>query len=387
MKMNRHRTLKLIGSMLLAMAMSVTMIGYVPQTALAEGGKATVKLANADGLDANTEFSFEMYKVGHFDGPGLVLEDNLKDSKADVGFPADSEKNDSAKSERMVASASQLAKYIDDNGISLSSVGTHTLKPGESFTQAVAENGLYLVRSNTVRDASGAAYNWTPQPVYVMVLNGDSSVTISNDVVVKILRTPVQLKHRVVKTWVIPEDAGDVKPSAIYVNIRYGGQIIDVVKLTSADAWTYDWTSEEDGDEYKYIGHDTNGKEIVKTFTPDKSKPYWSVDEILDSTKVTGWDLTDEQKKEIDSLGTSFAPKYSDPKTVEVAGKNGKTEQIEEHEITNPYNPPPTTPKKPDKPDKKVKTGDYAHLAAWAAGLVCACVLLVILWRKRQKRD
>ena len=63
--------------MLLTVAMSVTMIGYTPQTALAEGGKATVKLANAEGLDANTEFSFEMYKVGHFDGPGIVLEDNL----------------------------------------------------------------------------------------------------------------------------------------------------------------------------------------------------------------------------------------------------------------------------------------------------------------------
>ena len=209
MKMNRHRTLKLIGSMLLTVAMAVTMIGYLPQTAMAAGGNATVTLAKAEGLDANTEFSFEMYKVGHFDGPGLVLEDNLKDSKADVDFPADSDENDSAKSKRMVKSASQLAKYIDDNGISLKAVGTHTLKPGESFTQAVTENGLYLVRSNTVRDASGANYNWTPQPVYVMVLNGDSSVTISNDVVVKILRTPVQLKHRVVKTWVIPNAAGE----------------------------------------------------------------------------------------------------------------------------------------------------------------------------------
>ena len=96
-----------------------------------------------------------------------------------------------------------------------------------------------------------------------------------------------------------------------------------------------------------------------------------------------GWDLTDAEKKEIDELGKSFTPKYSNPKTVEVTGKNGKTEQIEELEINNPYNPPPT----PEKPKKGVKTGDYAHLAAWAAGLVCACVLLVILWRKRQKRD
>lgn len=384
MKINRHRTLKLIGSMLLTVAMSVTMIGYVPQTALAEGGKATVKLANADGLDANTEFSFEMYKVGHFDGPGLVLEDNLKGSKADVDFPSDSEESEEAKSERMVASAAQLAKYIDDNNISLKAIGgAHTLKPGESFTQAVTENGLYLVRSNTVRDITGVNYNWTPQPVYVMVLNGDSAVTISNDVVIKILRTPVQFRHRVLKTWVIPNAAGDVKPSAIYVNIRYGGQIIDVVKLTSASAWTYDWTSEEVGDEYKYIGHDVAGNETEITFTPDKSKPYWSVDEILDSSQVTGWDLTDAEKKEIDELGKSFTPKYSNPKTVEVTGKNGKTEQIEELEINNPYNPPPT----PEKPKKGVKTGDYAHLAAWAAGLVCACVMLVILWRKRQKRD
>ncbi len=381
MKMNRHRTLKLIGSMLLTVAMSVTMIGYMPQTALAEGGKATVKLANAEGLDADTEFTFEMYKVGHFDGPGIVLEDNLAGSNADVDFPSDSKETEESKSERMVDSASQLAKYIDDNGIALKSVGTHTLKPGESFTQAVAKNGLYLVRSNTVRDASGANYNWTPQPVYVMILNGDSSVEISNDVVVKILRTPVQLEHRVIKTWVIPKSAGDVKPSAIYVNIRYGGQIIDVVRLTGASAWTYDWSSEEDGDEYKYIGHDIDGNETVKTFTPDKSKPYWSVDEILDSSKVTGWDLTDAEKKEIDKLGKSFSPKYGEPKIVEVSGDDGETVEIEDLEITNSYNSPPTPP------GRKVKTGDYAHLAAWAAGLVCACALLLILWRKRQKRD
>ena len=381
MKMNRHRTLKLIGSMLLTVAMSVTMIGYMPQTALAEGGKATVKLANAEGLDADTEFTFEMYKVGHFDGPGIVLEDNLAGSNADVDFPSDSKETEESKSERMVDSASQLAKYIDDNGIALKSVGTHTLKPGESFTQAVAKNGLYLVRSNTVRDASGANYNWTPQPVYVMILNGDSSVEISNDVVVKILRTPVQLEHRVIKTWVIPKTAGDVKPDAIYVNIRYGGQVIDVVRLTSDSAWTYDWTSEEDGDEYKYIGHDVDGNKTEITFTPDKSKPYWSVDEILDSSKVTGWDLTDAEKKEIDKLGKSFSPKYGEPKIVEVSGDDGETVEIEDLEITNSYNSPPTPP------GRKVKTGDYAHLAAWAAGLVCACALLLILWRKRQKRD
>ena len=61
----------------------------------------------------------------------------------------------------------------------------------------------------------------------------------------------------------------------------------------------------------------------------------------------------------------------------------GLPREIEELEINNPYNPPPT----PEKPKKGVKTGDYAHLAAWAAGLVCACVLLIFIWRKRQKRD
>lgn len=385
MKTNKHRMIHLVGTMMLVMAMTVTMIGYAPQIALAAGGQATVTLVEADGLDPNTEFSFELYKVGHFEGPDFVLDDNLKDSKVDVDFPSGSDETDKAKAERMLESASQLSKYIDDNNISLTSIGgSHPLKPGESFSESVSENGLYLVRSNTVRDASGANFNWTPQPVYIMILNGDSSIEISNDVVVKIVKTSIQFRHRVKKTWVIPESAVDEKPSAIYVNIRYSGEVIDVIKLTSAGSWTYDWLSEEEGDQYKYIGHDVNGNEIVKEFTPDKSKPYWSADEILDSSEVTGWDLTDEEKAEIDRMAERFAPEYSGPKTINVGtGQDGETVQMEEYVINNPYHEPPTPP------DDKVKTGDESNIRVWVAGLICACVLLAALFflRKRQKRD
>lgn len=388
MKTNIHRTLKLIGSMLLVMVMSITMVGYVPQVVQAEGGTATVTLSKVDGLDPSTEFNFELYKVGHFEGPDFVLDDNLKGSNADVKFPSNSEESDQSRAERMLASASQLTKYIDDNKISLKAIGgTHTLKPGGSFSEAVSENGLYLVRSNTVRDASGGNFNWTPQPVYLMILNGDSSIDIANTeidgkAVVKIVRTPIQFKHRVKKTWTIPASAGNVKPGSIYVNIRYGGEIIDTVKLTGQSSWTYDWTSEEDGNQYKYIGHDVNGKETVKTFTPNTSKPYWSVDEILDSSKVTGWNLTADEKTEIDSLSKCFTPEYSNPKTVEVVGEGGKTETIEEHVINNPYHEPPTPP---EKPSKKIKTGDYAHLMGWAAVLLTSCIVLVIVLFRRKK--
>ncbi len=389
MNKNRHKIVKSIGALVLAMVIALAMGGLAPQQAYAAGGNITVKLANTEGLDGDVSFDFEVFKVGHFSGPGIVLEDNLKDSEVDVDFPSDSTEDEAAKAERMVESASALAKYIDDNGISLEAVGSFSLTPGNEHVIPVTENGLYLVRGNTVKiDTDGSNCNWTPQPVYVAILNGDSSITISNDVVIKIVRTPIPFDHRVRKSWIIPEGSGDVKPDAIYVNIRYGGEIIDTIRLTSGCSWTYDWVSEEDGDEYKYIGHDINGNKTEKTFTPNKDKPYWSVDEILDSSKVTGWNLTDAEKAEIDELAENFSVKYGGP-TIVTTGADGETTEIEEHEVTNTYEPPEVPPEEPpeppDNPPKRVKTGDYAHLMGWAAVLLAGCAALVVVVYRRKK--
>lgn len=352
MKMNRHNVVKSIGAVMLALVLAVTVGGFVPKLALA-GGTVTVTLANAGGLDSDTEFDFTMYKVGHFSGPGIELEDNLKGSGADVSFPSDSTETEEAKASRMLASASKLAKYIDDNNISLTAIGgVHKLKPGQSFDQLVEENALYLVRSNTVRDsADGSKFNWTPQPVYVAVLNGDSSITISNDVVVKIIKSPVVLNHRVTKSWTIPDGVNVAKPSAIYVNIRYAGKIVDTVKLESDTGYSYAWSSKEDGNTYTYIGKDDDGEAKEVSFKPDAAgSPKWTCDEILDAddyTKnfnslayenATARTFTKAEADEIAKLAKRFDPSYADPENIDPAVYPvDQAAQIAEHTITNTY--------------------------------------------------
>ena len=283
MQKNRHRMTKTIVALLLTIVMATSFGAFGPKQTMAAGGAVTVSLANAEGLSPDTTFKFEMYKVGHFNGPGLELEANLKDSGADVDFPSGSSEAADVKAERMLASASKLASYIDDNDIELEPVKTFTLKPGESTSPiSVGENALYLVRSHTIRDADSKKYNWTPQSVYVAVLENDSSITISNDVVTKIVRTPVAFNHQVQKMWDIPQDVQVSKPSAVFVNIRYGSKIVDTVKLSDDNSWKYNWTSEEDGDTYKYIGTDDEGNAKVIEFAPE-GDPEWSCDEVLDA--------------------------------------------------------------------------------------------------------
>lgn len=361
MKMNRHKKVKTIGALVLAMVLAIGVGGYIPQETLAAGGNVTVSLANAKGLDAETEFTFEMYKVGEFNGAAVELEPELQDADGvDLDFAAGKTESEGAKSERMLKSAKALTRFINDNDIELDAVGTYKLKAGESFTEAVEGNGLYLVRSHTVRDAAeGAKFDWTPQPVYVSAVAGDASVELDNVIlddtaVIKIVKTPISLNHMVVKSWVITDGAGDVKPDSITVNIRYGGDIIDTVELTAEDDWSYTWESEESGDKYKYIGSDDTIE-----FTPDKSDPNWSCDE---------------------EPVENFSVEYADP--VLINPEDDLDDQLVMHEITNTYEPPETPPV---PPSKKVKTGDDNRLIGWIAGLAVALILLVIIYLRRRK--
>lgn len=352
MQKNRHRIVKTVVALVLALVLAGSFSTFVPKQTMAAGGAVTVSLANAEGLSTDTEFSFEMYKVGHFSGPGLVLEDVLKGSGADVDFPSGSSEAEDARAARMLTSAAQLAKYIDDNGINLTPVAEFTLKPGEnSGPIQVGENALYLVRSHTIKDAESSKYNWTPQSVYVAVLDGDSSIAISNEVVTKIVRTPVALNHQVLKIWDIPENVKDVKPGAVFVNIRYGNKIVDTVKLSEDNSWIYSWVSEEDGDTYKYIGKNDAGEKKEVEFTPGNSDPVWSCDEVLDAQgyannfsnlayeNATPRKFTADEIKDIEKAASRF-----EPMEVEIEGIGDIAEtpedqatQVSRHKITNVY--------------------------------------------------
>ena len=341
MQKNRHRMIKTIGALVLAVVLAGSFGAFGPKQTMAAGGAATVALARAEGLSDNTEFSFEMYKVGHFSGPGLVLDDAVSGSNADVNFPADSEEAEDVRAKRMLDSANVLTAYIDNNKIELDAVAEFTLKPGGSRSVQVSENALYLVRSHTIRDgAEGAKHNWTPQSVYVAVLDGDSTITISNEVVTKIVRTPVTLNHQVRKEWDqnIPDG---LKPEAIFVNVRYGNKIVDTVKLTEEKSWTYKWSSEEDGDTYKYIGTDDEGNAKIVEFQPE-GDPKWSCDEILDAQ-----DYTEKFEEIAYSSATPRAFSDADIAAIKKAALRFKTS---EEEVT----PPGEIDKDPENQAKQI---------------------------------
>lgn len=350
MKQNRHRKLKSIGVLALALMLAGSMFAFVPKQTMAAGGTATVTLAKAEGLSDNTVFSFDMYKVGHFSGPGLVLEDALSGSGENVNFPTGSDESPEEKAERMLESARNLASYIEDNDIELDTLPSFTLKPGESTGIYVEENALYLVRSHTVRDAAkGAVHNWTPQPVYVAILDGDSSITISNEVVTKIVRTPVSLNHLVHKKWnPLPEGVTLSNPEAVFVNIRYGSKIVDTVKLSNDNDWMYEWDSEEDGDTYKYIGTDDEGESKVVEFKPE-GDPKWSCDEVLDAeayaanfeklaySNAKARSFSDDELKAIEKTAMRYKS-YPELQGDSDVQSDVQDDLIDRHVIVNEYN-------------------------------------------------
>lgn len=76
-----------------------------------------------------------------------------------------------------------------------------------------------------------------------------------------------------------------IKIEAIFVNIRYGGKIVDTVKLAEDNDgdndWSYSWESQEAGETFKYIGTDDEGGSKVIEFKPE-GDPKWTCDEVLD---------------------------------------------------------------------------------------------------------
>jgi LPXTG-motif cell wall-anchored protein len=233
------------------------------------------------------------------------------------------------------------------------------------------------VKSKPAKDSSDKFVYWTPQPVYIAILGGDSSVDINNDVVIKIVKTITTLRHRVTKVWEIKSGSEKTaKPSEINVNIRYGGQIIDTVKLTPDNNWTFEWRSEESGDKYKYI----SGDRTVE-FTPTDKNHKWTVDEIFDVKgfkEAYGRGPNEDEKAALEKIANSFTAEIM-PDMVENAETDDPValdQKVTQHRIKNTYKW--TTPPPPD-------TGDENRLAMWAGIMAAAVLLLIVLFVYRRK--
>ncbi len=360
MEKNRHRNTKPALALVLTMLFASILCLTMPQQTYAAGGNATVTLGNVSGLAASTEFEFEMYKVGHYTDDGkFELDDPLKDAHVNLDYDKDD-------AEGWLSSAWTLSEYIDSNGIELEAIGgTHVLKPGESFTANGLDDGLYLVMSSTIVDAEDEYTYWTPQPVFVAILGEDSEVTLNNDVVTKIVRTGKTLYHRVNKIWEIKEgDEKYAKPSEINVNIRYGNEIIDTVKLTPANNWSYEWSSEESGDTYVYIGEDG---EIE--FSPADNSHKWTCDEIF---TVEGF--KEAYGRAPNKTEAAALKKLSEYFKVEIL-PDKVSDGVTMHRIKNVCKgtvPPPDT-------------GDETNYMVWVGIFAAAVILLVVMLAVRRK--
>ena len=341
MKYTRHRILKVSLAVLLAVVLAGAFC-YSPKETYAAGGTARVSLASVEGLSAGTEFGFELYKVGHFEGAGLVLDEAYQGSHADLSMESDD-------SEGWLASAKTLATYIDGMASKPAAVGeTRHIGPGGTAAWTVADNGLYLVKGSTARDAENSKINWTPQPMYIRILNGDQTAALTNnEVVTKLVRTPVALKHSVIKAWDIPEGKSETaKPAEINVAILYGTTTVDVVKLNSDNSWSWAWESEEDGNKITYIHANGEGEDPTeKTFEAADGDLSWSCMEIftvedlsaarsaaLEATDsvTSGGAVTDDEAAELAKLSRRFTVTYPDPEQSEES-------EMERINITNTY--------------------------------------------------
>ncbi len=372
MKINRHRMVKSIGALVLALVLAGSLGFMTTQQALA-AGSVSVKLAGADGLSEGTEFTFNMYKVGNFDGVKLELEPAYQDANVDLDIP-NKDKYDpqdhAGKSweQAWLDAANVLGEYVRTMSPRPAVVGgPYTLTPGERFTESV-ENGVYLVLGNTVQDSQSNAIYWTPQPVLVAVYDSDSEVTLSNDVVIKLVKTIRPADYRVVKKWSSSGKGKITKPAEINVALYCGDSVIDTIKLTPDNNWTYTWKAEEDGDTYKYIGE--NGKEIY--FEPESSDDVWHVKEIASANEfeaATGRKPTDAELKVIKDMASRFKLEEItwgelDDGTAEITivNKGGAV-------------PPP-------------RTGDDNNYMIWISILIvaaAACVILVVLRFRNRK--
>ena len=293
MRTKTSTKLSAFGAILLVIVLAGWMISLSP--AYAQGGSAVITLSDGvENLPDGTTFTFRLYRVGGFDGPDFALEGAYAETGADVRIPNEEEYDPDdydgmSWQEAWMDAANTLKTAV---GADTASVGSVELAPGDTESIDVNQNGLYLLVGDPV---IAGDTRWTPQPILISILNGDSEMTINNEVVVKLVSEKVVFEHSVAKFWnwsgdadaenpedteaSVSQDVIDaVKPSEIKVEIRYGGEKIDTVTLNDENSWMYSWESLETGDTYKYREKGSN--EWTTEFEPNEENPEWTVVEV-----------------------------------------------------------------------------------------------------------
>lgn len=271
--MKELTTLKRIWSIFLTLAMVLTMSLTALPAYAADGGTISVKYN--PGVELTEATNFELYKVGTFGRVNgnvtIELEDGFDSSGVNLNIavpPTEAEKAEGSDWHRAWLDA---AKQLE-NWVKTPSEGKEIPDPVWSDSLAKSENyqtlqedgsnkffsrGIYLLVGDEQR--VGHKY-WSPVPVLIMVLNGESKFDIVNTSL-KMSSRPVVYKHEVTKSW---QDEGheDARPESVKVDIFYGQIMMDTVTLNDDNDWTYTWYSTE-ADSRVYTCKDPDDEEAV----------------------------------------------------------------------------------------------------------------------------
>lgn len=390
MKVNR-----LTSKSIIAIVLAFVMVGVMAYTALpayAEGGTITITLSGnfaqpypAEEGDYVTEltsasefdgFTFGVYKVAHFEGTSFVLDKALSDEGIshtfDISNPDEYTETDPTWTNAWLQSASSLASKLSGKTELMSSIkvgGDKTgIKPGDSFSQKVGVNGLYLVMGSKERVGN---FDWEPVPMFVMILNKDQQSQLATgtfdtaaqkgEVIVKMLRSPAVSDHRVTKVWPTENADPRLQPSEVKVNVMFNGKSVDVVTLNADNNWSFAWKVDEtlvDANKqplyryYEKVGKDedpvatvklnadndygrTSDKDKQVTFSPaaeqqDPAKNGWKCVEILSeddykgiTKELTGEEiaLTDAERTAMEKNARNF---IGNPETTPAANQDAE---------------------------------------------------------------
>ncbi len=344
---------RLIKITLLVAVLTLLLAGLacLPQMQSYAGGTVTVNVGNQDSWPSGTEFTFELYKVGEYghDADGMSVF-NLDDKYAEAGVSQklatassydQGTTSDKDWSQNWLDTANTLATYINSMTSGKPEAQTATATFGNdgkaSFSITVNKgNGLYLLVGKS-KEIGGKL--WTPQPMFVSVLDDNKTITFDNSLGVKMISRDIVFDHNVVKMWEGDGDVSDyVRPDKVAVKIMYGSTLVDTVILDKKNGYSFSWkhkahyssgadAAASTDDEIVSIGYikiNEDGSEAQEVkITPAAGDAGWSVVEIRDESQITDADAK-KQAPMLRSYNTTYLPQQV-------------TDETETFTITNKY--------------------------------------------------
>ena len=341
---------RLISKTLLVTALSLLLAGLacLPHMQSYAGGTVTVNVGNQDSWPSGTKFTFELYKVGEYDhdadGKSIFKLDEkyddagVSDTLATASSYDQGETSDADWSQEWLDTANTLATFINGMSSGKPEAQTATATFGDdgkaSFSITVDKgNGLYLLvgKSKEIGDKL-----WTPQPMFVSVLDDDKTITFDNSLGVKMISRDIASDHNVIKEWIGDGEVSEyVRPNKIAVKIMYGSTLVDTVILDKDHGYAFNWkhkvhyssgtdaaSSEDDTVEsIDYIVVEGSTETVKKNFKPASGDAGWSVVEIRDESEITDADAK-KQAPLLSYYNTTYLPQQVSDDTESFSIKN-----------------------------------------------------------------